>query len=65
MSLNEDPEVTLRALKKGLFSPKEAERQVKDLLAEISSGIWSFEQLGLEGEEDLMRYADLDPRRSD
>ncbi|MFA6184457.1 MAG: hypothetical protein WC682_05175 [Parcubacteria group bacterium] len=55
MSLHVDPMVTLESLRRGLFSQKEAQREINDLIVEISSGIHTLEQLGLKSETELKR----------
>lgn len=53
MSLHVDPIVTIKLLKKGHFSEEEARLEIQDLTSEISSGIYSLEQLGLQSEEEI------------
>lgn len=53
MSLNIDPYLTIQLLREGKFLPKEAKKEVADLMSEISSGIYSLDDLGLKNMREL------------
>ena len=53
MCLHTDPALTVRLLKAGYFFKEQALREIKNLKSEISSGIYTLEQLGLESLDDL------------
>ncbi|MFZ2153914.1 MAG: hypothetical protein WAV16_01670 [Candidatus Moraniibacteriota bacterium] len=53
MSLHVDPSLTVELLKKGHFSEEEARLEIQDLTSEISCGIYSLEQLGLQSEQEI------------
>ncbi|HBI17121.1 MAG: hypothetical protein UR60_C0018G0013 [Candidatus Moranbacteria bacterium GW2011_GWF2_34_56] len=53
MSLNTNPLLTVQLLREGRFPQKEAEKEVADLMSEISSGIYSLEDLGLKNMQEL------------
>ena len=54
MSLHIDPMVIIEDLKRGKFDTATAEKKIEDLLSEISSGIYTFEDLGLKNEQELL-----------
>jgi len=53
MSLHTDPREIIEDLKMGKFDKATAKKKIKDLLAEISSGIYTFEELDLKDEQEL------------
>jgi hypothetical protein len=53
MSLNEDPKLTVKMLQEGNLCIPDAQKKIKDLISEVSSGIYTFEQMGLNDEIDL------------
>lgn len=53
MCLRTDPTLTVWALKSGRFSKECAQKEITDLKSEISSGIYTLEQMGLGSEEEL------------
>jgi hypothetical protein len=53
MSLNVDPHLTVNLIKTGKLSGPEAVKEIKNLLSEVSSGIYTLDQMGLRSEEEL------------
>lgn len=53
MSLNTDPHLTIQLLREGKIPPEEAKKEVADLMSEISSGIYSLDDLGLKNMREL------------
>ena len=47
MCLMTDPRAVISDLKKGKFTRKQAEKHVSDIIAEIESGIWDMDYLGI------------------
>lgn len=56
MSLHVDPEITLRMLKSKQFDKKTSRREVNNLIAEVSSGVYTLEQLGIKSINYLRRF---------
>jgi len=55
MSLNVDPRITVEQIKNGKIIGIKAIREINNLKAEVGSGIYTLEQMGLETMEELER----------
>ncbi|MDX9913312.1 MAG: hypothetical protein RBS77_01900 [Candidatus Moranbacteria bacterium] len=53
MSLYTDPLAIIESLRMGKFQEDVAKREINDLLSEISSGIYTPQDLGLKNEREL------------
>lgn len=53
MSLTVDPKLTVEMLRNGKLNGISAEREVNNLIAEVSSGIYTFDQMGLRNKREL------------
>lgn len=53
MGLHDEPEGVIEGLKRGLYPEKVARKKINDLIAEIESGVFNIESLGLEDPQEL------------
>lgn len=53
MSLQVDPELIVNLLKNGYYNKEDAQKQINNLMAEISSGVYTLAQLGLSSMKSL------------
>jgi hypothetical protein len=64
MSLYANPETMVQMLRQGKMQKVRAEKEVNDLLAEISSGVYTFQDLGLKDERELRDLLDNSPEET-
>lgn len=55
MSLTVDPRITVEEIKKGVISGPRAIAQINNLIAEVTSGIYTLKQMGLRNKKELER----------
>lgn len=53
MSLHVDPKITVSQIKKGEISGTQAIKAKNDLIAEVTSGIYTLKQMGLKNMREL------------
>ena len=54
MSLNVDPKITVEQIRKGQLTGDKAKREINNLEAEITSGVYTLEQMGLSSMDELL-----------
>lgn len=55
MSLTIDPKITVDLIKKGYLTGSNAQREINNLIAEFTSGIYTLRQMGIRNFKELER----------